>query len=158
MTASCNLENSAAERARQCAHSEGFSLLEALVAVALTAMALLPLLSLQQSNVALAIRSESASRRSEIEANVIAVLNGINPTEKPTGTIELAPYVMTWTSRIIGPPRIGAVRPQGAGRFALTLYEVDVLVEDTRSGESQTLTVRRVGYSSVRPPIGSDGL
>lgn len=147
-------EPTSADRSHQpiSGHEEGFSLLEALVAVALTAIALLPLLSLQQANLDLAIRTDRASKRLELERNVLVVVNSVNPSQNPTGTVEIAPYEIRWTSRIIGPPRAASGRPFGSGRFNLTLYDVSVESIDKRTGEIGTTTLRRVGYLAVRPP------
>ena len=132
--------------------ADGFSLLEALVAIALISMALLPLMSLQQSDIGLARRTEVVSRRGEVSSSALAFVAGINPDRNPSGAAEIAPYEIYWTSKVIGAARPSAARPFGVGRFMLTLYELDIEVIDTVTAEAWEISVRRIGSTATRPP------
>lgn len=113
----------------------GFSVIEALLAVAMIAVALIPLMGLQ-----IRVNRDYSRQReihAEIEArrNALAVLRDVNMMREPAGALRLAgDRTLRW--RAI--PRSGVVRSTdggaGDGAFEVALYTVVVTVlgEDGR--------------------------
>ena len=131
-------------------HQHGFSVLEAIVAVALIAGAFLPLLALQTQLTRTAIAVERAEETLQARNNAMALLQVVNPTLQPTGEENLGNCVLTWTSQAIsqtGPARGSA---GDFGRFDVTLYEVSATLTFA-NGRIDVFTVRQVGWIANRP-------
>lgn len=124
---------------RQASDQAGFSALEAIVAVALLSIALLPLLDLQGQ----AIRTVDAVERAE--RNIItrqAVLGGLDPVMRVRPS-EMSPPP-GWrleNERVLETRRI---RGAGGneGRFQIDLVEVSYLPDNPALAQAQPLRVR----------------
>ena len=77
----------------------GFTLLEALVALAIAALCLIPLMSLQRTYIDGQRRHEAALKRTEIQRNALTLLREVNPTDEPEGERLLPPdLTRSWTA------------------------------------------------------------
>ncbi|MEO0674994.1 MAG: hypothetical protein AAFY32_08320, partial [Pseudomonadota bacterium] len=76
-------------RPRAVGTQAGFSVLEAIVAVALIAAAFLPLLALQTQLTRTAIAIERAEANLLARNNALALLQAINPGMRPAGSEEM---------------------------------------------------------------------
>ncbi|MEA2754936.1 MAG: ral secretion pathway protein [Aliidongia sp.] len=128
----------------------GFTLLEAIVAIAVLAAALLPLYALISNVSRSAFRVDEANRRAEIETDALNIMSAINPLDQPTGAIDLGPYAVRWTAQTLIEPIDGSAYPSGISAFRIGLYnaKVDVTAPDGRVLVSFPL--RMIGYKHVR--------
>ena len=112
---------------------EGFSLIEAIVALVIAALCLLAIFDLQQTFVKGEERAEHALLVSGLQSDASALMVDLNPSEQPTGVAPMAAgRRLQWTSAPLTGPRQGQGYPTGAGRFEVRLYRVqgDVLAAD----------------------------
>lgn len=129
---------------------QGFSLVEALVALAIASMTLMAIFELQMQ---MARGQERAARVIEqvtVQENVLALLRHINPTETPQGTIDLpGGDRVIWSSEAIGSPSQNVGFPSGSGQYEMQLYRVVASIE--RSGEPSPapLEFERLGWRST---------
>lgn len=132
----------------------GFSTLEALAAVAIVAIALTPLIALQSYVARTHLRHDQIYERTRLQRNAFALLRDLNPSTQPEGAIELEAGVrMSWVSRAKTAPTLVAGYPIGDGEFDVTLFEVQVLIENARGEEKARFAIDRVGWQ----PRGSAG-
>lgn len=134
---------------------EGFSVLEAMVAIAILATGLLPLLALQGRFVETVEQLEHAEQSLSAQANALSLIQTINMTETPRGEIAFTNYTVRYEAKAIRqsqPARGNAASP---GRFELTLYDVDYEIIYV-SGRKESFKVRQFGWRAVRGYL--DGL
>ena len=77
----------------------GFSVMETLVAVALLAIAILPLYAFQQTLADTAARLQTASALLDAQESALAVLQTIDPIAEPQGEMDLGEWRLSWESR-----------------------------------------------------------
>ncbi|HET9161593.1 MAG TPA: prepilin-type N-terminal cleavage/methylation domain-containing protein [Caulobacteraceae bacterium] len=126
----------------------GFSLLEALVALAIAALCLIPLMSLTQTFVDGHRRYDEALQKAEIQKNALTILRQINPTDEPEGQAQMPPdLVVSWTATPISDLKTSTGYPAGDGQYQVQLYRLDAQV--TRAGQPAIpdFSVERVGWT-----------
>ena len=107
----------------------GFSLVEALVAIVIAAVALAAVFELQQQLVRGEARSEAVLVRARLQRNVLAITRDLNPMVEPSGAVTLGGgRSVRWTSVMIAPARPDA-GPTGP-KYDVALYRVETLVTD----------------------------
>lgn len=129
---------------------QGFSLLEAIVALTIMATCLLALYAwLSTSTFALnRVRANAAALQDARVAS--AVLETINPMREAEGRRQIPPLEIRWKSRPATDLRIGMSRAGTATQFDFRLYDVDVEVR--RDGNVvREFTVRKTGWEAARP-------
>jgi general secretion pathway protein I len=129
----------------------GFSVMETLVAVALLAIAVIPLYAFQQALADSAARLQTTAMALEAEESALALLQAIDPIAEPEGEMMLGEWRLTWTSTELAynPDAEGVF---GRGLYAIGLYEIRAELE--RNGTVRSFTLRRVGWRRVRDPLG----
>lgn len=129
----------------------GFSAMEALVAVALIGLALIPLASLQTEITRGHIRRAEILDRTTAVNNALALLRDVNPAETPQGSLPLGPdATMTWRARPIT-ERTPATSQTGEQSFEIRLYEVSVELNTSRG--AYAFSIEQVGW---RDPAATD--
>lgn len=126
---------------------DGFSLIEALVALALLGGALSALYALQSANSrALARAIEAEARRHELR-NAFELVRAINPGEVPRGEMSLGETEVRWNARLIAADSPAGRTIPGRAIWQVGLYEVRV--ELLRPGDTapETLTLRQAGWT-----------
>ncbi len=129
---------------------EGFSLIEALVALIVASMCLIAIFELQQAFAKGEERAEHALFVSSLQADASALLTDLNPSERPSGMAPMAAgRRLQWRSEPLTSPRQGQGYPSGAGRFEVRLYRVegDVLAPD--GGILARVAFDRMGWRPV---------
>lgn len=128
----------------------GFSVLEALVAIAILTAGLLPLLALQGQFVKTVESLERAERQMTADNIVRAHIQALNLVDSREGEINLGDIMARWEAKpVFGPDW---VRDNGgmASRYQVTLYDVTV----TYNGVSQTtrqMQLQGMGWEAKRP-------
>jgi len=106
----------------------GFTVLELLVAIAILAAALVPLLTLQQSNTRAALAVERAQARLAADRQALAYLRGVNPARRQSGETALGEARMTWRGEPVGAARPVRTTDGQSSRFDLQRYRVTVRI------------------------------
>jgi|ThiBiot_300_plan_2_1041538.scaffolds.fasta_scaffold01003_11 prepilin-type N-terminal cleavage/methylation domain-containing protein len=134
---------------------DGFSLIEALVALAIASMTLMAIFELQiqmtrsQQRAALAIEQVAA------QENALALTRNLNPMAQPQGRIELpGGDTIVWTTEPRSERRINAGFPAGDGAFEVQLYRVTVGVERAHGRSPAPLVFDRIGWRRLQPIEG----
>lgn len=126
---------------------EGFSLIEALVALAIASMTLMAIFELQiqmarsQQRAALAIGQVAA------QENALALTRNLNPMQQPQGRIELPDGdAIVWSAEPKSERRVNAGFPAGDGAYEVQLYRVTVGVERPQGRPPAPLVFDRLGW------------
>lgn len=106
----------------------GFSLLEAIVALAIIALALVPLLAFVAQSLDQVYRAADAQLRATVMANAVDAMSGVNPMRDPRGEIDLGGPRVRWQARPLVQPMTNANIPTGFGVFSVALYDVQASV------------------------------
>ncbi|HLY81325.1 MAG TPA: prepilin-type N-terminal cleavage/methylation domain-containing protein [Caulobacteraceae bacterium] len=131
----------------------GFSLIEALVALIIAAMALAGVLELQRQLADGQRRYERALTVAGLQRDAIALLADVNPTATPQGTAPLtAGRSLRWTSTARGAPRLNTGEIRAGRRFELTLYRVQATILDRDGAALGELGFDRVGWRKLDTP------
>ena len=135
----------------------GFSLLEALVAMVILASSGWALLDWVNASIGSLRRVEDANARSEMSRNILEYMEGVNPSLRPQGQVDLGAAKVQWTARPIAGPTDNIDYPRGQGLYEMALYRTTV--KAYRGQELWLeLELKQVGYRRVRQllaqPIG----
>lgn len=136
------------------AGSRGFTLLEAIVAVAIVGIALVPLLTFMSQMVMGLTRAGDSNARSLAQQSIVALLEPLNPLERPNGDDQVGNLNIHWESEILVPPNT-QIRPgTGLAAFSVGFYNVKVSVNRTDlAGEWFTFDMRKVGYRRINANV-----
>ncbi|WP_334049769.1 PulJ/GspJ family protein [Alteromonas gracilis] len=109
--------------------NNGFSLLEAIVALLIVTMVGIATFS-WISNLLLSIsKIESQSYTNQVKRNVNELLSDINVMSMPAGDKEIGSLVVSWQAELVQPIKRGKSSNGGSSQFELGLYRVNVLVQ-----------------------------
>ena len=132
---------------------QGFTLLEAIVAMVLIASAGLALFAWINSSLANLARLESRQQQQDTLHQVLAAIELINPMQQPEGEKTLGLYTLRWTAQPIEEPQEGLNSSGYIGYYQVGLYQLTIDV--MRHNQSPlNFSVRQVGYQQVRQPEG----
>ena len=128
----------------------GFSVMETLVAVALLAIAILPLYAFQQTLADTAARLQTASALLDAQESALAVLQTIDPIAEPQGEMDLGEWRLSWESRelVSEQPADGYL---GSSIWGVGLYEINATLE--RGETRHEMNFRRVAWVQVVEPV-----
>lgn len=127
----------------------GFTLLEAIVAMAIFAVGVLALYQWQAVSLDALRRVERSALRVEAGRDALEMLRGINPMEEPRGRLALGDRTVDWVAEPLEPVRVGRSQAGYPSLFDLALYELDVTISDA-GGEVNRFKLRQVGFKQVR--------
>lgn len=121
----------------------GYTVIEALVAVFLMAVAIAPLIALQSQASRGVLAVERSLSRSVALENALGYLSVINIAENPTGNLSSEGWQVSWNSEQISDYQ--RARFQGAeGNFELALYRVTIRL--SKEGVETSKHVTRIGW------------
>ena len=128
----------------------GFTLMEALVALAIAGISLAAIFELQRSLVDGQRRHEAALHAASLRRDALAMIRDINPDVTPEGDIDLPPdKSLRWIATPLTEQRLSAGFPNGDGRYYVTLYTLAVEVEGAGGETLDSFDVERMGWSSL---------
>jgi general secretion pathway protein I len=127
----------------------GFTLLEAVIAIALVAAAALPLYAFFSRSLDGLYRAAEVNRESQASLTAISFLTGLNPMDRPNGEEGIGALRLRWKSREVVPATDSIGYPRGIGLFQVALYEVTGEILDAGRVRS-TVTIRLVGHRQAR--------
>ncbi len=123
----------------------GFSAIEALVAVAIVALALVPLASLQGQVSRTVARQQETQVRLNAERNALALLREVNLADAPQASRELgAGQVLRWQAEAISPPTRSS-----SGEFDVTLYRLEATIADQDGAIIAEFSLEQLGWRPV---------
>lgn len=129
----------------------GFSLLEAVVALAILAAAGMALFASLTQSAQMVGRAERARDVDQALRNSLAWVEQINPMESPTGERDIGMYRMRWRAEEIEPPRDGTTGYLQPGLYRIGLYRLHLQI--WRDGVlEREAELNRAGYRQVRSP------
>lgn len=134
------------------ASARGFTLLEAIVALAILAAGSMALFAALSGALRSIERAEAAARLDAATADAIAFLEAVNPMQQPRGEAALGAHRLRWRATVVAGPTDTLTDYFQPGLYEVALY--DVGVELWRDGELDgRFVVRRAGWRQVRPPV-----
>lgn len=144
------------KRRRPSSLSEGFTLLEAVVALALVGSVGIALFGWINSNLITLGRVDDVRARSEMTLNLVEFMQRVNPMLTPDGTVVLGRHKASWSAVARTPVVEGLDQPVGRGNFRLALYDVAVSVEEEDGRPWFSVQLQQVGYQRVRSSLVLD--
>ncbi len=133
---------------RNVSTNNGFSLLEAIVALLLVTMLSMTSFS-WISNLLLSVEKiEQNAYENLIQRNVIEFLADVNMMSRSTGEQSLGGINIRWNATLAEPVKRGKSMTGGATPFELGLYRVAVTVQDV-SGKTTEFELTQVGYRAL---------
>ena len=129
----------------------GFSLLEAIVALAILASAGLALFAAMSQSVQMVARAENARLADSAVRNAVAWMETVNPMQTPQGEQRLGEVTLRWSAQLVEPERDAMTGYLEPGLYRLGLYDVRLELEQDGRPLADTV-LRRVGYRQVREP------
>ena len=137
---------------RNSAPARGFTLLEAIVALAILAAAGLALFAAMSQSLQMVRRAQDAREADAALRNAIAWSAQLDPMEHPDGDQALGGgWRLQWEATLVEPLHDGATGYLQPGLYQLGLY--DLHLELWREGTlRREALLRRVGYRQVRHP------
>ena len=123
----------------------GFSVLEAMIAMAILAAAMLPLLSLQGQFIKSVESFERVNIRIEMRENAMAILRTKNFTYFPKGQADIGDVHMQWEASRVEAARRTKYAEDNEARFQVSLYDVHVRIVQ-KDGSEEKFIVRGLGW------------
>ncbi len=137
--------------------AEGFTLLEAIVALVIFSTAGLALFSWINQNLQALVRVADVSAEAQAKRNILEYMNEINPMDRATGTNDFGTYKIAWTSTEEITPRANAGYPIGEGAFLVGLYRDSIAVTRPSGAPWFTFDLRLVGFRRAFLPAQQSG-
>lgn len=128
----------------------GFTLLEAIVALTLLGLALVPMMSFISESTNQLVRVADSNERSLATQAAVALLSPVNPMEDPEGEESLGrDLLVRWSSELILEPNDGPQVGMGLPGFRVGFYDVRVSLFRQSSGLWFDFDMRKVGYQKI---------
>lgn len=129
----------------------GFTLLEAIVALAILAAGSMALFAALNGALRSIERAEAAARLDTATENALDHLEVLNPMQQPQGQVVLGEYTMRWRAEPVLGPTDNLTDYLQPGLHEVGLYAIDAeLWLDGRV--AGRFTLRRAGWRQVRQP------
>ena len=138
------------EAAAQKNHAEsGFSVLEAMVAMAVLAGALLPLLALQGQFIRSVAQMDDTEQRLAVQSILSSTINATNLMEVKKGAFEASGAQVVWQASPMVQSR--TVKDYGglSSRFNTAYYNVNATITGP-SGQVRQIQARGIGWEETR--------
>jgi prepilin-type N-terminal cleavage/methylation domain-containing protein len=128
--------------------SLGFTLIEAIVAMAIIGIAALPIMLLISESLNQLTRAANASSHAAAMESVIAMLDPMNPMTTPTGKMDMGSFSFTWESAVIVPPNDTVQVGAGLAGHSIGFYDVQIeIYREERPWFS--FSARKTGYERI---------
>ena len=130
---------------------QGFTLLEAIVALVLIATTGMALFSWINTNLLNLQRVQAFQQRHDATQSALAFMETVNPLENPTGKETIGSYVITWQAKTLKPPQYGISHMGNKSIFHVGLYATTITVKYDETLLAQ-FTLHQMGYKQMRRP------
>ena len=133
----------------------GFSLLEAIVAIAVIGSVGAVLFTWAAETQRALARVSDQSVRQEAVLNALEFMRTVNPMQRAEGQQPMGPYQVRWRASPLTPEADGLDYPAGIGLYRVALYQTQVTLDrDDQPGWEQ-FEFKQVGYRRVRDTFSS---
>lgn len=127
----------------------GFSLIEAIVALALIGSVGVAMMAWLNTSLNSLVRVEAATDRMNATRAAIEFMGTINPMSQTRGRETLGGYAIAWNATPLEGPVASIINPDGIqGYFAVALYDTQVSVNQ-RGSVVAAFSIRQVGYQQL---------
>ena len=136
-------------------HQQGFTLLEAIVAMVIVSVISMSLYAWLNTSYKGAFRAIDVNAQTDVLKSARQYMETVNPMLQPEGSIDIGDYQLQWQSRAITPIR-ASYSGSAKGLYDIALYDVDITLhkKSRRGTASDTAvfeqTTRLVGYFKAR--------
>lgn len=129
----------------------GFTLLEAIVALAILAAGAMALFAALNGALRSVERAEAAARLDTATENALDWLEVVNPMQQPQGEVALGEYTLRWRAEPLLGPTDNLTDYLQPGHYEVALYmiEGELWLDGQLAGR---FTLRRAGWRQVRFP------
>jgi general secretion pathway protein I len=135
----------------QYRHSDcirGFTLIEAIVAITIIGITILPIMALLGQSLNQLTRTGDANARAAATESALAIIDPINPLITPTGETQLGATELTWQSQILVEPNEAVQIRAGLAGYHVGFYKVTVSL--SKDGDPWfSFDTRKVGYQRI---------
>jgi len=132
--------------------NKGFTLIEALVAIAILGATLIPIMALMSQSINQIHNIAESNAKSAAKDSALAIIEPINPMKNPSGEIEMVGFNMVWSSKLIVPPNNTVQIGAGLAGYRVAFYIVNI--EILKNNEPWfSFQVRKVGHSRIQNTI-----
>ena len=128
---------------------QGFTLLEAIVAIALVSSVLMALYSLINTDLISLRRAEAAVQSRTIIEEFTHRIELVELGDGADGAMEIPPYAVDWTASLVEPTQMGRQQRGAPGLYDLSLFDVSFEVRRERAFVAEG-TLRQLRYIKVR--------
>jgi general secretion pathway protein I len=128
----------------------GFTLLEAIVALALIGTMGMALFGWINNTLLSLHRIQDANAIAEAKLNVLEFMHTVNPMLRPDGQATLGVYRLRWQAKATTAMQDNSAYPQGVGLYQLALYNTEIKVERADGAAWFEFALKQVGYKMVR--------
>jgi Tfp pilus assembly protein PilV len=132
--------------------AQGFSAIEALVAVAIMAVALIPLFELQRQTVLAHERQTALYDEASATEDALILLRDLNPTLQPSGSLQLAGGRVQWSSTPISAATETRRTDPNGRAYMVRRYLVDVVVTSAAAEQRAVFSVEKIGWGGPSEP------
>ncbi len=127
----------------------GFTILEAMISLAIAGFCLTAIFGLQHALVDGQKHHERALEQVVVRRNALAMIRDLNIDVTPQGDVDLPPnFSLHWTATALGDRVLSANFPAGDGTYYVTLYRLAVEVDDPSGAAVDSFNVERWGWTS----------
>jgi len=135
----------------------GFSLLEAVVALAILAGVGVAIFDWVNASWITLTRVRGVSQEEASIRAAMGFLEGINPTAQPKGDVAVGPYRIRWEAVAVEPSRPALTLAKVPGNHEVTLYSVDAEVSLSAGTAAPVhFRFRQAGFRQVRNMWGDE--
>jgi general secretion pathway protein I len=127
--------------------NQGFTLLEAIVAMVLISSTGLALFSWINTNLISLSKVQQVQYRNEAIRNAIAFVDTLNPQKRPEGSEKIGAYTFEWQTKIIKPLKSGMNKNGGSSHYQIALYDIDMkIIRNKNKKIIARFNLNQVGY------------
>jgi len=138
-------------------NARGFTLLEAIVALAIVGIALIPLITFIGQTAAQLNNVADANERSLAQQSAIAYLAPVNPMTTPEGRASLGNFALSWRSEMLVEPNVSIRQGAGLAGYNVGFYRVFVSVERSDRTPWFGFETRKTGYNRIQSQTPMSG-
>ena len=126
----------------------GFTLIEAIVAMAIIGIVAFPIMLLISQSLDQLTRAADANARAAAIESALSIIDPVNQTATPTGEIDLGSISFTWDSQMIVPANASVQTGTGLVGYFVSFYDVQInFIKEEQAWFS--FSTRKVGYRRI---------